>query len=65
MARFGVSEIVESIMTYEKNFKDQYNWLSQMYGEQKRKKNIKNKKEYGIFIKNFQRLKKINARGIS
>jgi len=28
MARFGVSEIVESIMTYEKNFKDQYNWLS-------------------------------------
>jgi len=36
-----------------------------MYGEQKRKKNIKNKKEYGIFIKIFQRLKKINARGIS
>ena len=58
MARFGVSEIVESIMTYEKNFKDQYNWLSQMYGEQKRKKNIKNKKEYGIFIINFSKIKK-------
>lgn len=53
MARFGVSEIVESIMTYEKNFKDQYSWLSEMYGDQNRKKKIKNKKEYGIYIINF------------